>query len=159
MMIEYLPPLLVAAVVGTGLVTGLLFAFANFALDALADLETEAGMFAMRQINKRIRNPLFFLLFAGTPIVCAAILLIAVFAPELPARWWLVAGASLYLAGPLGITAMHNVPLNNRLEAADWSNAERVWPAYRRRWQFWNHIRTALGILALGALGIGAVAV
>jgi len=54
---------------------------------------------------------------------------------------------------------MHNVPLNNRLEAADWSNAERVWPAYRRRWQFWNHIRTALGILALGALGIGAVAV
>lgn len=158
MMTDVLPLLLVAALVGAGLVTGLLFAFSNFMLDALAELDTEAGMFAMRLINRRIQNPMFFLLFFGTPLVCAAIAGLAALSPEQPERWWLIAGSALYLIGPLGITLMHNVPLNHKLEAEDWSNAERVWPAYRRRWQFWNHIRTLLGMLAFGALAIAAVA-
>lgn len=157
-MTEYLPLLLLAALIGSGIVTGLLFAFANFALDALAELEPQSGMFAMQRINHRIKNPLFFLLFFGTPLVCAAIFFIAMASTDLVGRWWLVAGTAAYLIGPLGVTAMHNVPLNNRLAAADWSNAERVWPAYCRRWQFWNHVRTTLGILSLGCLAIGAIA-
>ena len=156
-MIEVLPFLVAVAIIGAGLVTGLLFAFSNFALDALAELESKWGMFAMQRINRRIQNPLFFLLFFGTPLVCSAIVVISVVSPEMPARWLLVAGAGLYLAGPFAITALHNVPLNKGLDAADWSNADRVWPAYRRRWQFWNHVRTVLGILALAMLSIGAV--
>lgn len=148
----------VVAIVGGGLVTGLLFAFSNFALASLADLEPRAGMYAMQRINLRIINPLFFVLFFGTPLACAAIVAIAWMSPELAGRSWLVAGALCYLVGPFGITGARNVPLNNRLEAASLDQAETVWPAYRREWQFWNHLRTALGAVAMALLARGALA-
>ena len=58
------------AILGAGIVTGLLFAFSNFVMTALARLPEEHGMFAMQQINEKIINPIFLLFFLGTPGLC-----------------------------------------------------------------------------------------
>ena len=150
--------LLVAALTGAGLVTGLLFAFSNVVLRALAALPPAEGMATMQRINAWILNPLFLGLFLGTPLLCLLLLLGAVTGWYAAMNWLVVAGALLYLEGPFGVTVLFNVPLNNRLADATPEQAASVWPAYRRNWQRWNHLRTAMGAaaIALLAAGLGA---
>lgn len=146
------------ALLGTGLVTGLLFAFSNFVLQSLGDLPDDEGVYAMQRINERIINPLFLLLFLGTPVLCTAIAVSMLYTLGDSGALLKLAGAIFYMAGPFSITVLFNVPLNNRLAAADLSDAGEVWPSYQAQWQRWNHRRTFLGAVAivLLAAGLGA---
>jgi uncharacterized membrane protein len=67
-------------------------------------------------------------------------------------RAYLLAGCALYLLGCLLVTVAFNVPLNNRLAAADpdSSAAEALWAHYLSRWTLWNHVRTAASLAAAG---------
>ncbi|NJN47004.1 MAG: DUF1772 domain-containing protein [Candidatus Competibacteraceae bacterium] len=149
----------VVALVGAGLITGLLFAFSNFVLSALADLSNENGMFAMQRVNEKIINPIFLLLFLGTPILCVIIAIGCAINLDAPAHWLLLGGSMGYLIGPFGITILFNVPLNNRLAKTKISDADEVWPDYQIRWQRWNHARTYIGVLSvlLLAAGLGSL--
>ena len=146
----------VAAIAGAGLVTGLHFAFPNFVMRALADLPEDKGMFAMQRINEKIINPVFLALFFGTPFLCSVIAVRSVLQWGHPGSLYLFVGAIAYLAGPLGITVLFNVPLNDKLAGADLSSANDVWPEYQRLWQRWNHIRTYTGVLSVLFLATGA---
>ncbi len=74
-MTEYFYIITVISITGGGIVTGLLFAFSNFVMRALDDLQPEHGMFAMQRINEKIINPIFLILFLGTPLLCLAIVI------------------------------------------------------------------------------------
>lgn len=144
----------IAALVGGGLVTGLLFAFSLVVMRALLELPPEEGMSTMQRINVLIIRPLFLLPFLGTALLCV---LLAV-----GALWQggagsvaLCAGALAYLLGPLGVTMGFNVPLNNRLARVDLREAQVLWPRYVNDWLRWNHVRSALGTLSLALLGWG----
>lgn len=152
---ELLQLLVIAAIVGSGLVSGLLFAFSVSVMRALLQLAPEAGMAAMQRINVVIINPLFLLAFLGTSALCLAIAVIAIRGPFGAGSLWLLLGAVAYLAGPLGITMAFNVPLNNRLAAVDASRAADEWPRYVAAWLRWNHLRTLLGALAIALLALG----
>jgi uncharacterized membrane protein len=146
---------IVAAIVGGGLVTGLLFAFSNFVMRALAQLPAENGMFAMQRINETIINPLFLTLFLGTPLLCAIIGVQTVLILHEPGSIWLLVGAITYLIGPFGITVLCNVPLNNQLARVDIADAANVWPMYQQKWQRWNHIRTYVGVASVACMAAG----
>lgn len=150
-------PINVAAITGASLVTGLLFAFSNFVMRALAELPPDKGMFTMNQINEKIINPIFLLFFLGTPVLCMFIAVTAVMHMSEPGNGYLLAGALAYLAGPLAITIMFNVPLNNLLAQTSESEADAIWPMYQKKWQRWNHIRTTIGLasIILMATGLG----
>jgi uncharacterized membrane protein len=150
--------ILVVAITGAGLITGLLFAFSNFVMRALADLPNDKGMFAMQRVNEKILNPLFLVLFLGTPILCALIAFKSAQQPGTPGSLLMLGGALSYLIGPFGITMLFNVPLNNRLAEVGQSDADKAWPAYQKQWLRWNHARTYMGVLAviLLAAGLGA---
>ena len=147
----------IAAVVGAGVVTGLLFAFSNFVMQALAKLPNDQGMLAMQQINEKIINPIFVMFFLGTPVLCAIIGINAILALESPGSLSLLIGSVLYLAGPFGITMLFNVPLNNRLAEVAMEDADDNWPDYQIRWQRWNHLRTYVGILSVAMLSAGLI--
>lgn len=158
-----LPSLVVAGAGGAGLMAGLLFAFSNFVMRALAQMPAAQGMEAMQRINVEIINPLFLLLFMGTAAVCLAVLASAFTTGGTQARVWLVIGAGCYLVGVIGITAAFNVPLNNSIANLPAASAETAWPKYIAAWLRWNHLRTALATvastsLAFGAFRLGAVA-
>jgi uncharacterized membrane protein len=116
---------IVASIVGGGLVTGLLFAFSNFVMRALAQLPADKGMFAMQRINQTIINPLFLLLFLGTPLLCSIIAVQSALLMHEPGRMWLLLGGITYLIGPFGITMLFNVPLNNLLDRTDVSEHKK----------------------------------
>jgi uncharacterized membrane protein len=149
-----LPAVTLLGVVGCGLMAGLFLAFSTAVMPGLRRLAPAGGAAAMQQVNRAILNPLFGLVFGGTALVC---LVLAVGAP-LSGRGgagWVVAGALLYLVGAVVVTMAVNVPMNNRLDAAEPAAAAALWPGYLTRWTAWNHLRAAACTGATAALVIG----
>jgi len=145
----------VAAVVGAGVVSGLLFAFSLVVMRALRELPPAHGMRTMQRINVLILTPAFLIVFVGTAALCVGILAVEVRAWTAPGALWRVAGAAAYLVGPLGVTAAVNVPLNNRLASVPPERAGEAWPPYVDTWLRWNHVRTALGVASTALLAVG----
>lgn len=145
----------VAATAGAGIVTGLLFAFSNFVMRALAELHPEQGMFAMQQINEKIINPLFLMFFLGTPVLCVIIAIFSLLNFNGVSSVLLLVGSISYVIGPFGITLRRNVPLNNKLAELQPAEGADVWADYQVKWQRWNHIRTYIGLASMIFLSLG----
>jgi uncharacterized membrane protein len=142
------------AALGSALMAGLFFVFSNFAMTAFGKLPPPAGIAAMQAINIYILNPLFFAVFFGTGALSALLLLIALF--NLDQAWSLplLAGGLSHVVGSPLVTMIFNVPLNNRLAAAQPESAEAklIWTEYLRVWTAWNHVRTVLCLAATALL-------
>lgn len=153
-----LKALLIAAAVGAGLIGGLFFIFSNTIMKALDQLPAGGGVAPMQRINEVILNPVFFLAFFGTALICVALLII--YLPRLgqPGAVLACSGALLYVLGSIVVTMVWNVPLNNKLMAipASASDLAAQWQAYRVPWTMWNHVRTITSLLAATAFALSA---
>ena len=159
---ELLDILTFAAVLGSGLVAGIFFAFSTFVMRALGRLPANQGLAAMKAINVTVLNPWFFLAFFGTGAVCLPVAFLALGSAAGTHRAYLLAACALYLLGCLLVTVAFNVPLNNRLASAepdsmgpdcmgpDCMAAKALWAHYLSRWTLWNHVRTAASLAAAG---------
>lgn len=143
-------PLVFASAIGAALVSGIFYAFSTFVMQALGRLAPREAIAAMQSINIVVINPLFFLAFFGTGVLCV-VTIAASLVPETevslaPA----LAGSVLYIFGCLGVTMVGNVPLNDKLAkvSPDDAEAELLWSSYLARWIRWNHIRTAASLAA-----------
>jgi uncharacterized membrane protein len=143
-----------AAAVGSGVMAGALGAFSGFVMRALAQLPDVGGAAAMQSINTTaVRPPLMVALFGTSAASAGAAIVVLLDPPTAAAAVLTVAGSSLYLAGVVGVTALANVPLNERLAAQQpgTSAADRFWVEYRRRWTRWNHVRSVAALAAATA--------
>ena len=70
-----------------------------------------------------------------------------------------ISGASLYISS-IVVTGLFNVPLNDRLEAADPTSpqGQSVWTDYQRRWTRHNHLRTAVTVASAVLLTLSLLA-
>lgn len=139
-----------AAAIGSGMLAGLFFVFSNTVMNALGRLPGASGAAAMQAINATILNPLFFVLFFGTPALCIVVIIGALPGVSAPSAVCAIAGALLHLLGSFLVTIVFNVPLNNALAAAriDAAEGAAVWIDYLVRWTRWNHVRTIAGVAA-----------
>src|SRR5262245_34097728 len=138
-------PLRLVAILGSGLMAGLFFAFSFAVMDALARIQPAEGIAAMQSINRVILNPVFLTVFMGTPAICAVVLLSALWRWQEPGALCFLLGAASYIVGAFIVTVVLNVPLNNVLDAVGPVSAEgaAVWTRYLSEWVGWNHVRTA----------------
>jgi len=143
-----------AALVGTALVGGLLFAFSVCVMKALAKLEAAEGIRAMQEINRVILNPLFLLVFIGSAIL-SVVLLISKLSGLGGASDVAFMAALLYVFGVFVVTAAGNVPLNKHLDAVDPEQGVAVWKDYLDKWVFLNHVRTVACTLSVACYGYG----
>lgn len=152
------PSLVIVAILGSGLMAGVFFAFSTFVMQALARLPAAQGIAAMQAINITVINPLFMLGFMGTAVVCG-ILLVGYLTGLLVSSLWLVAGCLLYLIGTFGVTIVCNVPRNEALAKVDANTTDgaSLWKVYVKEWTAWNHVRTGFALLAAGALTMALV--
>lgn len=139
--------LLILAAVGSGLNAGLFFIFSNTLMRSFDRLPAAGAVAAMNSINRVILNPLFFLVFFGTALLCLVLLVGRLDSPLV------VAGSLFYLIGSIGVTMVCNVPLNDRLAkvSPNAGDMESQWQDYRGPWTRWNHVRTVACLLALAA--------
>ncbi|MEV0095954.1 anthrone oxygenase family protein [Streptomyces sp. NPDC050738] len=142
-----------AALVLTGIVAGIWYAYSTSVMLALGDTGDRTFIEVMQKINDRIQNPVFFLAFFG------ALVLTGISYWQLrrtAARWWVLAALVLYAVVFL-LTSGVNVPLNDQLAQA--GNPARIAdPAAVREkfegpWVAWNHVRGVLTVAAVGCLG------
>lgn len=147
---ELLSFLTIFAAVGAGLIGGLLFAFSNFVMRALAQQPPEGGIRTMQAINITILNPLFLLVFMGTALASLILAVTALARLSSPGAPLLLIGSGLYVVGTLGVTMAFNLPLNDKLAILNPSTAQAAefWRIYVADWMRWNHVRTIASILA-----------
>jgi len=153
-MIEHLHFVLpLVAALGTGVMAGIFFAFSVFMMTALGRLPPPMGIAAMQSINAAILNPLFFLVFFGTAVLCLLAAIAALVEWPLPEAFYVIAGSVLYLVGALLVTMQRNVPLNLALNRSnpESSEAALLWLRYLREWTAWNHVRTVASLAAMAA--------
>ncbi|WP_208559279.1 DUF1772 domain-containing protein [Marinilactibacillus kalidii] len=138
----------VFSLVGTGMVAGIFFAFSNFIMRAFSKLSNANGSTAMKEVNRTVQNPWFFLFFIGTAITSFLLMIFYFFTPIVSG--WSLIGSILYFFGCFMVTGIKNIPLNNQLEALNTKESKQKdsWTHYMRTWTFWNHIRT---IACMGA--------
>ncbi|GAA0947265.1 DUF1772 domain-containing protein [Pseudonocardia zijingensis] len=156
MIATVLPVVALLGVLGSGLVAGLFFAFSTSVMPALRRLPRPAGAEAMQHVNRVILNPLFLLVFLGTGVVCLLLVIGAPLAGGAGAVWTVI-GALIYLVGGIGVTMVVNVPMNNRLDAANpiTDQGAAIWTDYLVRWTAWNHVRALACAAATVAVTIG----
>lgn len=150
--------LLAALMLGT--MAGFFYAFSVCVMPGLDAARPAAAIEAMQEINRVVRNPVFFTSFFVTPAVAAGAALLCWQAGRRRAAYAAGLATLTYLAGAMAPTIVVNVPLNQALAAyGDGGNglpAADMWRAYSPAWTGWNTARagyclaaTAFALLAL----------
>lgn len=148
--------LMMIALVMTGVMAGIYFAFSVFIMKALAQLPAAEGARAMNRINDVIVRTLFLPLFLGSTVLAIALILWQLFEGQSVQSSLQVTAGFIYLVGMFGVTVACNVPLNNRLKQheADEQALVEFWAEYLHRWIRLNHVRTFSCILSLVLLAL-----
>ena len=151
--------LTVSAALASALMAGVFFAFSSFIMPALGRIQPAEAIRAMQRINVDVFHWSFMVVFFGTPIVCVALAVQAIWHWHNPGALYQVAGCAVYLVGSLLVTGAGNVPRNNALATvdADAADAAREWERFALGWTRWNHVRTVASLVAAGAFVAAAV--
>ena len=149
-----------AAAIGAGLTAGIFYAFSTFVMAGLGRIPPEQGIAAMNSINVTVINPWFMAVFTGTPVLCAILIIMTLSKWSEPGAFYIIAASAIYIAGSFIVTMIFNVPLNDALAAAAPASSEgaTLWARYLVDWTWWNHVRTALPLVAMALFIIGLVA-
>lgn len=146
--------LLLLAIISTGLMGGLFFAWTVSVIPGTARTSDQAYVSTMQHINRAIVNPGFVVPFMGVPAILGLAAYLQWRVGEIGRARLLVGAAAVYLFGVLGVTAGGNIPLNNALDAFDLDNASTEALArqrldYEGPWNRWHYVRTVASVLAL----------
>ncbi|MFH8616120.1 DUF1772 domain-containing protein [Streptomyces sp. NPDC017979] len=152
---------LLVATGSTGLVAGIVLAYANSVMPGLAKADDRTFVDAAQRLNTAIHNPLFMAV-SNAALLCTALAaglhLPADHRDVLP---WTGAALVLY-AVTLVVTLAVNVPLNHALIAAGDPDGvpdlAAVRERFEARWNRMNALRTATTVAAFCCL-LGALAV
>ncbi|MBM7054419.1 MULTISPECIES: anthrone oxygenase family protein [Streptomyces] len=152
-------PALLAATVGTGLMTGLYLAFDVGVMPALARRDDEAFVSAMRRFNDALDDSASFgALFLGVFVATGVAARRLRRAERARAARRATAAAVLYGLS-IAVTVGANLPLNRALRTAPAtasSAATAARTAYEGPWRKANAVRTAACLAALALLGDAA---
>lgn len=139
------------AILLTGLLAGLFYAYDCSVIKGLGNLQDETYLQSFQSINKAILNPYFFLSFMG----CLLVLPVASWLSYKSGTsfYLLIAASLIYFIGVFGVTVCCNVPLNEQLANFQISTATEneisaMRKAFETSWNTWHKIRTIASIVA-----------
>jgi uncharacterized membrane protein len=142
--------LAILAAAGVAAMAGLFLTWSNALMRGLDRADPAVAVPAMNAANEAIKNPLFGLIFAGTPLVLAGATSVTFLAGDRPAGILLACALLVYVVCILGVTAAINLPLNAELLASAPECSEHAWNAFAPRWIAANAVRTIGGFVSLG---------
>jgi uncharacterized membrane protein len=150
--------LTVLAIVGSGLMAGVYYTFSTFTMAGLRSLPASQGAAAMQAVNLEAPRPPLMSVFFGTAVIGVALYVLAITSFEGLSSVLSISGASLYISS-IVITGVFNVPLNDRLEAANPASPQgvSVWTDYQRRWTRYNHVRVGVSVASAVVLTLSLV--
>jgi uncharacterized membrane protein len=133
--------------VGSGaLSAGVFFDWSVFIVPGLNRLPPSQAVTSFQELNRYAPGPFFGLALTAASILSVLLGVAAVTRWDEPGSQFLLIGGVLFIVGGPLITALANIPLNNRLDGYD-PNAIDIatkWADFRDSWLLWNHLRTLL---------------
>jgi len=137
---------LVATAVTTGLMAGVYLAFSIAVMPGLARNDDRTYVHAMRGMNGAILNGWFAIVFGGPLLLGVVTTVTSLDEDHLV---WVALALGSYVA-TLVITAVVNVPLNDRLDSTE--PVEEARALFETKWVRWNAVRTVLCTLSFVTL-------
>jgi uncharacterized membrane protein len=135
----------VVALVGGGILAGVLFAVAISVVPAASALPV--GQYVeLHKLLGKYYDPTMPII-SGSALT-ADIVLSAGFAPTGATRGLCAVAAALLLVVAV-VSQTRNVPINRRVKPLDGNALPPDWPDPRARWRDWNLVRTVFAVLAL----------
>ena len=148
--------LLIVAIVGAGLGSGIFLAFSAGVMPGLVRASAETYVSAVREMNIAIpKSPAFVLPLFLPPFLLGAAAIAAFVTGETITGALLVVAAVAFLIGGPVLTGVRNIPLNNALEASRGSDPAAARETFDRPWRAWNHARTLFTLIGF-ALAVAA---
>ncbi len=144
--------MLICTVILSGLVAGLLYAYACSVNPGLHKLGDKEYLSAMQSINVSIQNPIFFISFMGL-LILFPVTVFQLRSQQQAAFNYILIATILYVAGVFGVTMFANVPLNNRLAnfniaAASQNELAAMRTIFEKPWNTYHLIRTIASVVA-----------
>ncbi|WP_435157023.1 DUF1772 domain-containing protein [Haladaptatus sp. DFWS20] len=142
-----------------GLMAGFFFAFSVSVVLALETLSASAYTTVMQEINERVLNVVFGIVFFGAVVVPVGSAVVVVFQGDWTTQFGqlFLAGVGVYLLGTFGVTMRIHIPMNETIATWSPSSPPDEWATVRSRWARWNHIRTIAAFVSF-ALYLSAIA-
>ncbi|WP_283133365.1 DUF1772 domain-containing protein [Rhizohabitans arisaemae] len=141
----------VVALLGGGLIAGVLFAVALSTVPALMAMPPGRYIYTHKLLGRNWDPTMPAIVLTTTAADVALVFL----APGgLPAALFLV--AAVLLLGVSVVSHLCNVPINRQMRALDPEDMPGDWTDPRPLWRRWHLLRTALAVLALVAGSVAA---
>lgn len=140
--------ILVLATILNGLLAGVFFTWTNAITPGIGKLSDINYLRAFQAMNRSILNPLFYVVFFGS-IALSPLAAIYQYFESINYIFWMIIGVIIiYGIGVIYVTFQGNIPLNNRLDKIDLSDAnlqeaKQFRNSYEKRWNYLHLIRTA----------------
>lgn len=149
--------ILAAAILLTGIVTGIFFAWSNGVMPGIGKLDNLEFLQAFKSMNQVILNGAFLAVFGGAMI---AVFLVPVSHLALVPKvlfWLYVSIFVLYAVGVLGVTVNGNIPLNElldtaHLDAMSTHEIEILRERVESKWNSYHLIRTVCSAITFVSL-------
>lgn len=132
------------SIIACGVVAGVFLTFSDFVMTSLAASQPAGGIQSMQIINRKVFRSVFMGLLLGMSALSPFLIAYAYFDMDGPVSALIISGGMLYLVGVFGVSLIYNVPMNQKLDAMDYSDSDAFayWTdSYVPRWSFWNYIR------------------
>jgi len=136
----------------SAIVGGVFSAFSEFIMSALLKAEPSSGIEAMQHINRDVIKTQFVAGIISIAVFSVLFALYGIGVFEGAALVTLILAAFVYLPSVFLMTIFGNVPMNNRLDSLDHTNAEAhtFWREYGEKWTRLNHIRSVGSVVTAG---------
>ncbi len=144
----------------SAVVGGVFSAFSEFIMSALLKTEAAGGIEAMQHINRDVIRTQFVAGILSITLLSVLFALYSLAVFEGAGLVTLILAASVYVPSVFLTTIFGNVPMNNRLDSLDHSNAaaHAYWLEYCRKWTRLNHVRSLGSVLTAGLYMTAAIA-
>ncbi len=134
------------SVIACALVSGVFLAFSSFIMRSLNNAKSSAGIEVMQIINREVWPTLFITLLLIMSALSPVLVGYAYFHLGGAVFNLISIGGIAYFIGTFMVSLTFNVPMNNRLDAKEFSSADATvyWTTtYIPHWTFWNYVRAA----------------
>ncbi|MBO3697942.1 DUF1772 domain-containing protein [Roseivirga sp. E12] len=141
----------------TGLSAGLFYAWQVSVIPGTRKISDLNYLESMQSINREILNPWFFIIFLG-PLILMVISGIGLHRIDDSQSFaWVLIASLVYIIGTVGVTALGNVPMNNRLDIIELSKLsidqlQATRRSYEFQWNQYHLIRTAFSVISFSLL-------
>lgn len=136
--------LILISVIACALVSGVFLTFSELVMQSMNGAKREAGIEVMQIVNRKVWKTVFIVLFLGTTALSPILASLAYAQLNGAPLALILLGSGIHFVGAFVVTMLFNVPMNNQLEAREFtgSDAAKYWSdTYMPRWTFWNYIR------------------